>query len=59
MVRPTEAGCELAVHAPARLKVEERALRIASDINLIDGILPWVVLLLGLSLPALAAWLLG
>jgi hypothetical protein len=48
-----------AVYAPARLKIEERALRIASDINLIDGILPWVVLLLGLSLPSLAAWLLG
>jgi hypothetical protein len=35
------------------------ALRIASDINLIDHILPWVVLLLGLSLPSLAVWLLG
>jgi len=34
-------------------------LRIASDTNLIDGILPWVVLLLGLSLPSLAALLLG
>jgi hypothetical protein len=42
-----------------RLKIEERGLRIASDINVIDGILPWVVLLLGLSLPSLAAWLLG
>jgi hypothetical protein len=29
-------------------------LRIASDINPIDHILPWVVLLLGLSLPSYA-----
>jgi hypothetical protein len=27
--------------------------------NLIDGVLPWVVLLLGLSLPSLAVLLLG
>jgi hypothetical protein len=31
---------------------------IASAMNLIDDILPWVVLLLGLSLPLLAVWLL-
>jgi hypothetical protein len=30
-----------------------------SAINLIDHILPWVVLLLGLSLPSLAVLLLG
>lgn len=63
MVRLTEAGCELRVraltHAPARLRLRSGALRIASDINLIDHILPWVVLLLGLSLPSLAVWLLG
>jgi hypothetical protein len=46
-------------HAPARLRLRSGALRIASDINLIDHILPWVVLLLGLSLPSLAVWLLG
>jgi hypothetical protein len=34
-------------------------VRIASDINLIDDILPWVVLLLGLSLPSFALWLAG
>jgi hypothetical protein len=63
MVRLTEAGCELRVraltHAPARLRLRSGALRIAADINLIDHILPWVVLLLGLSLPSLAVWLLG
>jgi hypothetical protein len=32
---------------------------IASAMNLIDDILPWAVLLLGLSLPLLAVWLLG
>jgi hypothetical protein len=32
---------------------------IASTMNLIDDMLPWVVLLLGLSLPLLAVWLLG
>jgi hypothetical protein len=32
---------------------------IASAMNLIDDILPWAVLLLGLSLPFLAVWLLG
>jgi hypothetical protein len=52
MVRLTEAGCELRVHAlthaPARLRLRSGALRIAADINLIDHILPWVVLLLGL-----------
>jgi ABC-type polar amino acid transport system ATPase subunit len=58
MVRLTEAGCELRV-APARLRLRSGALRIASDINLIDHILPWVVLLLGLSLPSLAVLLLG
>jgi len=34
-------------------------LRIAADIYLIDHILPWIVFLLGLSLPSLAVWLLG
>jgi hypothetical protein len=58
MVRLTEAGCELRYTLPQG-QIEERGLRIASDINVIDGILPWVVLLLGLSLPSLAAWLLG
>jgi PrtD family type I secretion system ABC transporter len=58
MVRLTEAGYELRV-APARLRLRSGALRIASDINLIDHILPWVVLLLGLSLPSLAVLLLG
>jgi len=58
MVRLTEAGCELRV-APARLRLRSGALRIAADIYLIDHILPWIVLLLGLSLPSLAVWLLG
>jgi hypothetical protein len=34
-------------------------LRIASDINLIDDVLPWVVFLLGLSVPSFAVWLAG
>jgi hypothetical protein len=52
MVRLTEAGCELRVHAlthaPARLRLRNGALRIASDIDPIDDIVPWIVLLLGL-----------
>ena len=40
LVRITEAGCGAAVHAPARLRLRSRALPIASDINLIDDILP-------------------
>jgi spore maturation protein SpmB len=46
------------MHPPARLRWNG-ALRIASAMNLIHDVLPWVVLLLGLSLPLLAVLLLG
>jgi hypothetical protein len=51
----------LADHCPHHPALNERVSSLALDtkINLIDHILPWVVLLLGLLLPSLALWLLG
>jgi hypothetical protein len=37
----------------------ERSTGSARERHVIDDMLPWVVLLLGLSLPLLAVWLLG